>query len=116
MSRVNREITPEIGRRISEKMQAKNWNQSDLARAAGLGRDSISTYVRGMVKPSPENLKQIANALGCNPEELYPSEPVEQEIILEMRQTGDGRVFIKINKTVSVQQAASIFEILRDEK
>jgi transcriptional regulator with XRE-family HTH domain len=116
MSRVNRTITPDLGKRISEKMHAKNWNQSDLARASGLGRDSISTYIRGMVTPTQGNLKQIADALGCSTDELLPAEERQQETLFEIRQTGDGRVFVKINKAVSIKQAAAIFEILRDEK
>ena len=116
MSRVNRTITPDLGKRISEKMHAKNWNQSDLARASGLGRDSISTYIRGMVMPTPNNLKQLADALDCAPEDLLPADEREQETLFEIRQTGDGRVFVKINKAVSIKQAAEIFQILRDEK
>lgn len=116
MSRVNKDLTPDLGRRINEKMQEKNWNQSDLARAAGIGRDSVSTYIRGMVMPTPANLKQLADALNCKPEDLLPASEREQETMFELRQTGDGRVFVKINRAVSIQQAASIFEILRDEK
>jgi transcriptional regulator with XRE-family HTH domain len=70
-----------------------------------------------MVMPTPANLKQLAEALDCSPDELLPqAERGDQETLFEIRQTNDGRVFIKINKAVSIQQAAAIFEILRDEK
>ena len=37
----------EFGRRVYALMMEKPWTQSELARASGLGRDSISQYVRG---------------------------------------------------------------------
>lgn len=117
MTRVERVNAPDFGRRISERMLKKNWNQSDLARAAGLGRDSISTYVRGMVLPDARNLKKLADALDCSPDDLMPSaERMPQDTIFEIRQTTDGKILIKINKAVTLDQAAAIFEILRDEK
>ena len=60
----------EFGRRLQAMILERNWNQADLARAAGLGRDSISTYIRGTVFPDPKNLKKIADALGTTTQSL----------------------------------------------
>ena len=45
MEPVTTQVTPkaltkqEFGRRLQARMLEKEWNQSDLARASGLGRD-----------------------------------------------------------------------------
>ena len=57
----------EFGRRLTAMLVEKVWSQSDLARASGLGRDSISQYARGRSIPSPKNLSKLANALGTTP-------------------------------------------------
>lgn len=108
----------EFGRRLQSLILERNWNQAELARAAGLGRDSISTYVKGTVFPDPKNLKKIADALGMTPQQLMPSEMIavlDSEVpALEIRQSSadPSKVHIRINRTVSVEQAAQIFSIL----
>lgn len=110
--------TDDFGVRLKERMRAKNWNQSDLARACKLGRDSISTYINGTVKPTPKNLARIANALGCSPADLMPEYPAHssEEAVLEMAQMADGKVRLKILQSVELSTAIEIFNILKREK
>lgn len=120
MSKATPDKTSDFSTRLFSRMRAKSWNQSDLARAAGLGRDSISTYVRGMVFPDAKNIKRLADALGCTPSDLVPDipkldEPVSDNAVFEIRQTGDGKVFVKINQFVTIDQAAAIFAALREK-
>lgn len=108
----------EFGRRLQSLMLERNWNQAELARAAGLGRDSISTYIRGKVFPDPKNLKRIADALGVTPQQLMPSDMtavLDAEVpALEIRQsaTEPDKVHLRINRTVTIEQATKIFAIL----
>jgi transcriptional regulator with XRE-family HTH domain len=114
-------VKADFGRRLQSLILERNWNQADLARAAGLGRDSISTYIRGQVFPDPKNLKKIADALGVTPQQIYPSSmsaAMETEIpTLEIRQsiTEPDKVHIRVNRTVSLEQAAKIFDIIRNQ-
>jgi len=107
--------TPDFGARLKHQLKLKNWNQSDLARATGLGRDSISTYIAGTVRPTPKNLVKIAQALGVQPADLAPDSPrLEPDApILEMTQLPDGMVRLKIVKAVTLDQAVEIFTILK---
>lgn len=111
----------DFGRRLQALILEKNWNQAELARAAGLGRDSISTYIRGQVFPDPKNLKKLADALGMTPQQLYPqamSTAMDVEIpTLEIRQsiTEPNKVHLRINRTVTLEQAAQIFDIIRNQ-
>ena len=56
---VKTDLTPksltkqEFGKRLYSLMVERGWQQSDLARAAGIGRDSVSTYMRGHSLPGP---------------------------------------------------------------
>lgn len=69
---VKRNRNEEFGKRLYKALLDKSWNQSDLARAAGVGRDSISQYVRGKTVPTPQNLKKIAQCLNVSEADLYP--------------------------------------------
>ena len=110
----------EFAKRVYSLMTKKNWSQSDLARASGLGRDSISQYVRGNNIPSPKNLQKMAGALGVTPVELYPNyeaAAIEQEIpSLSFRQMpGDEQhMWVRINKKVPMAVAAQIMKLMNE--
>lgn len=113
----------EFGRRLMQLMLDKGWNQSDLARAAGLGRDAISTYVRGRSFPEPRSLRSLADALGTNTETLLPNSVVmaidaDTAPMLEIKQAAGhpDRVFIRVNRMVTLEQAAAIFNIIKEVK
>lgn len=61
-----------IGRKIAQLLEEKGWKQSELAKRANIGRDSISLYVRGKTVPTPASLGKIANALGVAPDDIAP--------------------------------------------
>ena len=44
-----------------------------MSRAAGVGRDSISNYIRGISLPNVRNLKKLADGLGVEMEDLNPN-------------------------------------------
>lgn len=105
----------DFGRRLLALIRDRNWNQAELARAAGLGRDSISTYIKGTVYPDPKNLKKIADALGTTPQALMPEGASPTDLpILEIRQSSSepDKVHIRVNRLVTVEQASKIFSIL----
>jgi transcriptional regulator with XRE-family HTH domain len=81
-------VYAEFGRRLQARMIQLGWNQSELSRRATahlprptkgqaqgytLGRDRISSYIRGKYLPRPEGLEAIAKALQCKPGDLLPS-------------------------------------------
>lgn len=61
-----------FGEKVRSLLNALGYSQSELARASGLRRDAISTYVRGKTWPDPKNLRKLANALGVTPNDLIP--------------------------------------------
>ena len=110
----------EFAKRLYSLMIAKDWNQSDLARASGLGRDSVSQYIRANNTPSPQNLKKLAEALGVEPVELYPNyeaAAIEEEIpSLSFRQMpGDDEfMWVRINKKLPKAVATQIMVLMNE--
>lgn len=117
-----RHLTKEqFGRRLYNRMLDLGWNQSELARQAGLPRDSISTYVRGQSFPTPLSLKKLSDALGARPEELLPNS-AESAIdrdnpAMEMKvSTADPtKAWLRVNRMVTLSNAAKIMQILSED-
>lgn len=110
----------EFGRKLHNLITERGWNQSELARRCGLGRDAISTYIRGRSFPEPKNLKLIADTLGMDASELLPNS-LESQITkdeaptFEIKQSAahPGKVWLRVNQAVSFKQAGEIMEILQ---
>lgn len=111
----------EFGRRLNKLMLDRGWNQSDLARAAGLGRDAISTYIRGRSFPEPKSLRKLADSLGAKTEDLLPNTvaaamDADTAPMLEIKQAAGhpDHVWVRVNRLVTLEQAARIFDIIRE--
>lgn len=111
----------EFGRRLQAVLMDRNLNQSDLARAAGLGRDAVSTYVRGRSFPEPKNLAKIAQALGVSTQALLPNtiaSALDQEApSMEIKEAvgHEGKCWVRINRLVTTKQALKIMQILNED-
>lgn len=71
---------------LHRELLARGWSQSDLAKkiwneertdsrgyTSVVGRDRVSSWVRGRVLPDPKSLKRIADALDMSAEDLAPN-------------------------------------------
>jgi transcriptional regulator with XRE-family HTH domain len=111
----------EFGRRLATLLLEHDWNQSDLARAAGLGRDSISTYVNGKTFPTPKALKALADAFGIEKEQLLPNYQMsamdDEHPAVELKQAvgHPGKAWLRINRAMSFPTAAKIIAIINEE-
>lgn len=110
----------EWAKRLQKQMTERGWNQSELARKAGLSRDNISNYVAKGRIPSPVHLAKIAKALGCKPEELLPSRGMpsmeDRAPALDIRAIGPDRVWLRVNQECDVQVAMQIMGLLRGQR
>ena len=112
----------EFGRNLWQLLIKRGMTQSDLARASGLGRDSISGYVRGRNLPEPTSAKALADALGVTVEDLYPGS-VERAIDGELPgfhmteiAGHPGKAWVRLNRSMSFTAAAKIAAILAEER
>lgn len=113
----------EFGRRLSALIAERGWNQSELARQASriggfnVGRDAISTYIRGRSLPEPRTLTALAKALGTSPESLIPhgrhAVMTADEPMFQISMTADpGMVWMRMNLKLTFEQARQIMELV----
>lgn len=72
----------DIGRRVRALREAREWNQSDLARRAGVSNSYINRLESGQHhRPSQAQLAKVAEALGVSASELLgqPASASEDE-------------------------------------
>lgn len=118
-------VHADFGGRLQQAMVAKGWNQSELARRANermpegqkMGRDNVSGYIRGTTLPGPVKLKALADALGMTVEELLPQRGVPNAgnktiPALDMRDLGDGNVWLRVNQAVPRNIALRVMNLL----
>lgn len=112
----------EFGRRLYSLMLARGWNQSELARQAGLPRDSISTYIRGRSLPTPKSLQALAEALGMRPADVLPNATEsaidEDNPALEMRvsTSAPNAAWLRVNRLVSLSTASKVIELINQDR
>lgn len=113
-----------IGSRIQAKLTEKGWKQSELARRADIGRDSVSLYIRGKNTPTAGSLSKIAAAFGCSISDLAPelraatSERIkaagQQEREFELLSVGDGKARLRIDKIIPQSLAFKILSMIEE--
>lgn len=112
----------EFGRRLYKLMIRKGWTQSELARQAGIARDSVSTYVRGVSLPEPLNLERLAKALDVSAVELLPNHTEaamdDETPSLELKiSTANSLVsWLRVNRLVSTDTAMKVVQLLNADK
>ena len=115
----------EFGRKVQTIMLDLGWNQSQLARESGIGRDSISGYVRGQNLPNSSHLSKLSRALRVDPSALlsehayqsrFPSGSPEPKLKIEQSPDDPDRVNLQINQQVPADVALQIMALIRQGK
>lgn len=57
-------------KKLREVRVSKNMTQTALVTKSGLSKNTICNYERGYFCPKINNLRKMADALGCNVKEL----------------------------------------------
>jgi len=60
------------GARLAEVRKSRGMKQRELAQAIGVSTATIQSYERGRAVLNMRRLDQIADALECDPTELFP--------------------------------------------
>src|ERR1700694_3087008 len=124
----------EFGRRLQARMIELGWNQTELSRRVtaslpkpsegqvqgrSVGRDRISSYIRGKYLPRPDALDAIAKTLKCKPSDLLPPggvpSVVEDAPQAEFKLLDGNRCGIRLNLGVSQRTATAIMNLLNQE-
>ena len=122
------QIRVDFANRLQHYMVKKGWNQSELARQAQLhlagkriGRDNVSSYVRGLAIPYPANLHALAKALGVTPEDLLPRRhglipAASNALETDLKVLGDGNAWLRINRAMPVKTALKIMSLIEGDE
>ena len=108
----------QFGRRLYQLMLSRGWNQSELARQAGLPRDSVSTYIRGVAFPAPKSLGALSTALGVSPDELLPNaghsamDDENPSFEMKVSPSSPNAAWLRVNRLVSLSTATRIAELI----
>jgi transcriptional regulator with XRE-family HTH domain len=106
----------DLARKLRLALHAREWNQSDLARAANLPRELISTYVRGTSFPTSRSLRRLADALQMKIEDLAPLAPGlfqwEPPPTMEITGLANGMARIMVNTVVPIAVALEIGRLI----
>lgn len=119
-------VKKEFAARLNRLMIERGWNQSEVARQAALhmpdgkfGRDSVSGYVRARSLPGPIHLEALSKAFKVPPDELLPSRgmPSGSDHVppLDVRDTGKGKAWLRVNQVVEWEKALKILAILKED-
>jgi transcriptional regulator with XRE-family HTH domain len=122
-----------FAQRLRAARVQKGWNMSELARRATaclpqqvpgqkqgkeIGRDLVSHYERGKIRPRPEYLEALAKALDVASEELMPTAiPATSEAIashLKIETLPDGRLMLEIKQAVPRDVGMKIINLLHE--
>lgn len=112
-----------FARRLYRMILERGWNQADLAREAGLGRDVIHSYINAKSLPTQPSAEKLAAALGVSVAQLYPGgddsiiniapvAPAELPAV-HMRPLEDGEVFLQINMQMPMARALKLLALLQ---
>lgn len=84
--------------RLRQALSESNMTQSELSRRSGIGRNSISDYVKGKYKASQNNLGAMARAL--NVDEGWLMGVTDKKERFDARQSGSSAAKPKEAKSV----------------
>lgn len=113
----------QFGACLYRRMLERGWNQSELARQAGLTRNQVNTYVNGLSFPTRLSLHGLAQAFSCRPEDLLPQVAAGTVAMVEKMATpqfaiephASGKARLRINQVVTSDTARKIWEILEND-
>lgn len=99
---------------LKSLMAQRGWSQSDLARHAGLGRDVVSTYMRGRSLPTSATLHKLSTALGVPADELLPSSSGGSDggLPLQVNGVGNGLVRVRLDLVLTPTELQALLPIV----
>lgn len=91
-------------KRLKEMMDEKGLRQTDIAKATGIDKSLISSYVLGRYEPKDENLQAIAKVLNCDPLWLAGYDGIEED---------EDKAFLEKFRLLSVDDKKTILTLLQ---
>lgn len=114
----NEELKKQVKSIVSAALKRNNWSQSDLARRAGIPRNNISLYARGISVPTYKHAKKVASVLCIPIEQLVGVESTENLQNDEGRVVStllpNGNYMLEFQREVTPEQQITITQALKE--
>ena len=121
-ARVREQAKAHLSRKVNTWLMDSRVLPAELARKAGLPRDSISRYVLKKSLPTEENLRALAKAMGCEPSDLIPNrsevlvDPDNSTLEMVMSNEQPGKAWLRVHQLMSVETAQKIIALLQADR
>lgn len=129
---------PIWAKNLADLTERSGLTQAELARRAGLSRDSYNRYVRGLTRPPLKSVRALAELFGVKISDIDPSRSAadtmpdsgvsrydasdideryrEASYIMSPTASGDPmRTRLRIDVDLSISAAAKIIELLQED-
>ena len=73
------EISTTFKNRLLIALKTKNIKQIDLAKATGISKSTISSYLSGRYMPKEDAVNKISQVLDCTPSWLFGFDPISDD-------------------------------------
>ena len=106
-----------VGERLKALILEKGWNQSELARRAGMRPSNVSNYLRGSNVPNPTQLAKLATALDTTAAELLGAGDVlahngAPNSVCLTKVEDEGRLRLQVDQVVPADLARQVIGLL----
>lgn len=98
-------IARTVGKRIRALRLARDWTFDAFVEETGLGRGYISEMERGLVVPSLETLRRVADALGLTIADLVLGGSAREHLFEITRELTAGDIRVLINQVEPLAKA-----------
>lgn len=106
---------------LYKAMLRKGLNQSQLGRQVGIGRDVISTYIRGRSLPEPLNAQKLADFFGMEVTDLLPppnrgydaTMPANPALRLEPSEDKPGLFNLHLNMALPFEAVTAVLQVVQ---
>lgn len=112
-----------FARRLQNLAGARGWGVTELSRNAGLPRDVINAYWRGVAVPRPGRVAAIARALGTTPAQLLgrpdtsqvaeETGPTVPHIVMTTLVGTENRAHLTLDLELPFDTVVEIMELIR---
>lgn len=119
--RTDAEIRKVFGARLQRILMEKGLSQAAAARLChDVSRSNMSDWIKGLNLPSPAKLKDLADGLRVEIDDLLPPDAYEDAgsdsaPTFATREMPDGRVLVQLNQPVTKRALAKIMAVLADD-
>ena len=107
-----------VAERLRVLILERGWNQSELARRAGMRPSNVSNYLRGSNVPNPKQLAKLAEALGTTPADILNvtgDDPAARPLAITQVETREGHLRLQVDQIVPAEVATQVLGLLIPE-